>query len=139
MRLWTSKMQEPYRSAIRFTVVGTMGTGIQYALYYLALITFEHAMPDLPYLATIAFNIGFFLEMIINYILQNVYVFETKMQLRNAGGFALGRAINWGIQNALFWMLMLPCIGMAASWAGIVSILIAGVVNYFVVRFFFKK
>ncbi|MBO7502483.1 MAG: GtrA family protein [Paludibacteraceae bacterium] len=139
MKLLSSKLNTNARHAVRFTVVGTVGTIVQYGIYYFFLWLFETYFPSLPAYVTIAFNLGFILEMIANYIMQVVYVFETKVGMKTISGFAVGRAVNWGLQNGLLWLLMLPAIGLNADMAGIGSILIAGVVNFFVVRLFFKK
>lgn len=139
MKLLSSKLPTNARHAVRFTVVGTLGTAVQYGIYYFFLWLFETYFPDTKGYVAIAFNLAFFLEMIANYIMQIIYVFQTRVGVKTISGFAVGRLLNWGIQNGLLWLLMLPAIGLNADMAGIGSILIAGVVNFFVVRLFFKK
>ena len=57
MKLLTSRLNEPTRSAVRFTVVGTIGTGVQYALYYAFLMLFAHLYgeEDSAFWANVAF------------------------------------------------------------------------------------
>lgn len=130
MRLLTDKIKEPARSAIRFTIVGVSGTGIQYGWYYLLLFT--------PLPVGVSFTLAFILEMISNYILTSYYTFASKPSWKNAGGFLVGRGVNYLVQMAFLW-LSLHLLGMSEKVGGIVAIVLAGVVNYFVTRLFFKE
>ena len=141
MKLLTSRLNEHARSAVRFVIVGGIGTGIQYALYYAFLLLFRHLYgeEDSAFWANVAFILGFGLEVIGNYILTCYYTFERKPSWKNAGGFAAGRLSNFAVQIGLLNILILPWIGMDERWAGIVAIAVAGVVNYFVLKFLYKK
>ncbi|MCQ2345556.1 MAG: GtrA family protein [Paludibacteraceae bacterium] len=139
MKLLTAKLNEPVRSMTRFTIVGLSGTAIQYGWYYLFLYLFHRFSPDMTGLVNVAFTIGYVLEMISNYLLQSYYVFETRPQWKNLGGFVSGRIVNYLLQMLLLYCLMLPQIGMNEKWAGFLAIFIAGIVNYFVLKIFFKK
>ena len=125
-----------YRSAVRFVFVGTFGTGVQYGIYYLLLDIFQRQWPEVGILTSVAFTAGFMIEMVCNYFLTNFYTFRTRPSWKNAGGFLLGRVLNYVIQlsllNALVWL------HMGEEWAGIVAIMLAGVINYFVLRPFYK-
>ena len=125
-----------YRSAVRFVFVGTFGTGVQYGIYYLLLDIFQRQWPEVGILTSVAFTAGFLIEMVCNYFLTNFYTFKTRPSWKNAGGFLLGRVLNYVIQllllNALVWL------HMGEEWAGIVAIMLAGVINYFVLRPFYK-
>lgn len=136
MKLPSSRLNEPYKSATRFTVVGTTGTLIQYGWYYCFLLIFEAFLPSHE-LTTLAFTIGFLLEMISNYLLTAWYTFESKPSIRNLGGFLAGRAVNYVIQIALLHLLL--CAHFNEEFSGFAAILIAGIINYFVVKIFFKK
>lgn len=120
---------------VRFIIVGTSGTGIQYGLYYLLLMLVEHLWPEAE-LVTACFSLAYVLEVITNYFLTSLYTFEQRPSLKNAGGFASGRIFNYFVQIGLL-QLCLLC--MSDEWAGAVAIVIAGVINYFVMKFFFKK
>lgn len=134
MNLPSSYMHEPARSAVRFTVVGTTGTGIQYGWYYLFLWLFGLWFPGQTWTVSVAFTVGFVLEMVSNYLLQSYYVFSSKPDWRNLTGFLTARAINYVLQMVLLWMLMTDIVGMNEKWAGIVSILVAGVANYLILK-----
>ena len=87
-------------------------------------------------LTSLAFTIGFVMEMIYNYLLTSFYTFRVRPTWKNAGGFLVGRAINYVIQllllNCLIWL------HMSEEWAGIAAIALAGVINYFVLLPFYK-
>ena len=125
-----------YRSAVRFVLVGAFGTGLQYGIYYLLLNFFQQQWPDVGILTSLAFTIGFVMEMICNYFLTSFYTFKVRPNWKNAGGFLFGRAINYVIQmlllNALIWL------HMSEEFAGILAIALAGVINYFILLPFYK-
>jgi len=136
MKTLTGRLPMKYRSAVRFVFVGTLGTGVQYGIYYLLLDIFQRHWPEVGILTSVAFTAGFMIEMVCNYFLTNFYTFRTRPSWKNAGGFLLGRVLNYVIQlsllNALVWL------HMGEEWAGIVAIMLAGVINYFVLRPFYK-
>ena len=136
MKTLTGRLPMKYRSAVRFVFVGTLGTGVQYGIYYLLLDIFQRQWPEVGILTSVAFTAGFMIEMVCNYFLTNFYTFRTRPSWKNAGGFLLGRVLNYIIQlsllNALVWL------HMGEEWAGIVAIMLAGVINYFVLRPFYK-
>ena len=136
MKTLTGRLPMKYRSAVRFVFVGTFGTGVQYGIYYLLLDIFQRQWPEVGILTSVAFTAGFMIEMVCNYFLTNFYTFKTRPSWKNAGGFLLGRVLNYVIQllllNALVWL------HMGEEWAGIVAIMLAGVINYFVLRPFYK-
>ena len=59
-----------YRSAVRFVLVGALGTGLQYGIYYMLLGVFQQHWPEVMILTSLAFTIGFVMEMIYNYLHQ---------------------------------------------------------------------
>ena len=136
MKTLTGYLPKKYRSAVRFVLVGALGTGLQYGIYYLLLGLFQQHWPEMMILTSLAFTIGFVMEMIYNYLLTSFYTFRVRPTWKNAGGFLVGRAINYVIQllilNCLIWL------HMSEEWAGIAAIALAGVINYFVLLPFYK-
>ena len=136
MKTLTGYLPKKYRSAVRFVLVGALGTGLQYGVYYLLLGLFQQHWPEMMILTSLAFTIGFVMEMIYNYLLTSFYTFRVRPTWKNAGGFLVGRAINFVIQllllNCLIWL------HMSEEWAGIAAIALAGVINYFVLLPFYK-
>ena len=125
-----------YRSAVRFMLVGALGTGLQYGVYYLLLECFQRQWGGVAILTSVAFTTGFVVEMICNYFLTSYYTFRVKPSLKSIGGFLMGRALNYVIQ--LLFLHILIWLHISEEWAGIVAILLAGVINYFVLLPFFR-
>ena len=46
MKTLTGRLPLKYRSAARFVLVGALGTGLQYGIYYLLLMVFQRRWPD---------------------------------------------------------------------------------------------
>ena len=136
MKTLTGYLPKKYRSAVRFVLVGALGTGLQYGIYYLLLGLFQQHWPEMMILTSLAFTIGFVIEMIYNYLLTSFYTFRVRPTWKNAGGFLVGRALNYVIQllllNCLIWL------HISEEWAGIAAIALAGVINYFVLLPFYK-
>ena len=136
MKTLTGHLPKKYRSAVRFVLVGALGTGLQYGIYYMLLGVFQQHWPEIIILTSLAFTIGFVIEMIYNYLLTSFYTFRVRPTWKNAGGFLVGRALNYVIQllllNCLIWL------HMSEEWAGIAAIALAGVINYFVLLPFYK-
>jgi putative flippase GtrA len=136
MKIQTGRLPLKYRSAARFVLVGAFGTGLQYGIYYLLLIVFQLQWPDVAILTSVAFSAGFFIEMVCNYFLTSFYTFRVRPTWKNAGGFLFGRAINYVIQ--LIFLNMLIWLHISEEVAGIIAIMLAGVINYFVLLPFYK-
>ncbi len=137
MKTLTRRLPEKYRSAVRFVCVGALGTGLQYGIYYGFLALFDYCCPELGIRVTLAFTIGFVIEMISNYLLTSFYTFGTHPSLKNAGGFLLGRGVNYVLQLAFLHLIIY--IGLSEELSGIIAIVLAGIINYFVLVPFYKK
>jgi putative flippase GtrA len=137
MKTLTGRLPLKYRSAVRFALVGAFGTGLQYGIYYFLLELFQRQWPEISVLTSVAFTIGFIVEMICNYFLTSFYTFRTRPSWKNAGGFLFGRGVNYIIQmiflNALIWF------HISEQWAGILAIALAGIINYFILLPFYKE
>jgi putative flippase GtrA len=129
-------LQGTSRTAVRFLVVGNSGALIQYLLYLAFLFYFKWLDKDSEGWVSAAFTIAYVLEMVYNYLMQAYYVFECPPQWKNLSGFLVARLINYLLQMFLLW-LFTRMINEEA--AGIVAIVLAGIVNYFVMRLFFKQ
>lgn len=136
MKLPSSRIQEPYKSATRFVVVGTLGTLIQYGLYYAFLLLFEKYFPEHE-LTTMAFSLGFILETTINYLLTAWYTFSSRPNIKNLSGFISGRVVNYIIQITLLQIFLMA--NFNEEIAGFATIIVAGIINYFIVKVFFRK
>ena len=137
MKIQTGRLPLRYRSAARFVLVGALGTGVQYGIYYLLLMVFQRQWPDVGILTSVAFTVGFVVEMVCNYFLTSYYTFRVKPSLKNIGGFLIGRALNYVIQ--LLFLHTMIWLQISEEWAGIIAIMLAGVINYFVLLPFFRQ
>lgn len=137
MKTLTRHLSEKYRSAVRFVCVGAFGTALQYGIYYGFLSLFEHLCPGMSVKVTLAFTIGFVIEMISNYLLTSFYTFGTHPNLKNAGGFLFGRGVNYVLQLAFLHLIIY--IGLSEELSGIIAIVLAGIINYFVLVPFYSK
>ena len=137
MKTLTGLLPKKYRSAVRFVCVGVLGTALQYGIYYLLLDVFHRQWPNMLIMTSLAFSIGFVVEMISNYLLTNFYTFKVRPSLKNAGGFIFGRTLNYVIQllllNVLIWL------EMSKELSGIAAIALAGVINYFMLLPFYRE
>ena len=136
MKTLTGRLPLKYRSAARFVLVGALGTGLQYGIYYLLLMVFQRQWPEVGILTSVAFTAGFIIEMVCNYFLPSFYTFRVRPTWKNAGGFLFGRAINYVIQ--LLFLNLLIWLHFSEELAGIAAIALAGVINYFVLLPFYK-
>ena len=137
MKTLTGRLPMKYRSAARFVLVGALGTGVQYGIYYLLLMVFQRQWPDVGILTSVAFTVGFVVEMVCNYFLTSYYTFRVTPSLKNIGGFLFGRALNYVIQ--LLFLHTMIWLHISEEWAGIIAIMLAGVINYFVLLPFFRQ
>lgn len=137
MKTLTRRLPEKYRSAVRFVCVGALGTAVQYGIYYGFLALFDHWCPELGIRVSLAFTIGFVVEMISNYLLTSFYTFGTRPSMKNAGGFLFGRGVNYLLQ--LMFLHLIIYIGLSEELSGIIAIVLAGIINYFVLVPFYSK
>ncbi|MBR7155117.1 MAG: GtrA family protein [Paludibacteraceae bacterium] len=138
MKLPTSYLPDKIRSAVRFTIIGTTGMFVQTWFFMAALYFMAH--PDKgTWLYYIAFDIGYVLEMIPNYLFSNWYTFGTRPDMKNAGGFLLARAINLAIQLGLLPLMLSLLPDWRDDYISFVVIFIGGCINYLVCLLFFQQ
>jgi len=121
---------------VRFVCVGAFGTLLQYGVYYLFLELFHRTLSDSQTMTSLAFSLGFVVEMVVNYFLTNYFTFHTRPNWKNVGGFVFGRALNYVVQlaflNVFIWL------ALSEEISGILAIILAGIINYFVLVPFFR-
>lgn len=137
-KLPSAHLPEKARNAIRFMVVGTLGMFVQEWFFRLLMWLMNEPVKD-SVVYYIAFALGNILEMFPNYFMTNWYTFQTRPNLTNAGGFILARGINLVLQ-----MVFLPFVLRLMPDANntiitYVVIFVAGIVNFLIQYFFFKK
>ena len=140
MKFPTSYLPENIRSAVRFTVVGTVGMFLQTWFFSLFLLAFripEEVKTGVLYYT--AFVLGYLVEMVNNYLLLNWYTFRTRPSWKNAGGFLIARAINLPIQLGLLPLCIALMPNLSNVYISYVVIFIGGCINYVICLLFFKN
>ena len=140
MKLPTSYLPENIRSAVRFTMVGTVGMFLQTWFFELFLLAFrvpEEIKTGVLYYT--AFVLGYLVEMVNNYLLLNWYTFRTRPSWKNAGGFLIARAVNLPIQLGLLPLCIALMPNLSNVYISYVVIFIGGCINYVICLLFFKN
>ena len=124
--LWKDN-REKILEIVRFGITGVVSTLVTYAVYYICLLWLN---------PTISFSIGYIVAMIVNYILTTSFTFKVKANKKNAAGFVISNAINYGL-CALFLNFFI-WIGVSKKLAPIPMYAICIPLNYLIVRFVMK-
>lgn len=113
---------------VRFGLVGTFSTLLNYALYLLFL----------PIVNTyIAFSIGYGLSFIANFYLSVFFTFKTNASLKKGFGFGLSQGINYLIQLILLYFFI--WLGVPKELALIPVIVIVIPISFVLVRTVLKS
>lgn len=137
-KLPTRHLPRLARTAIRFTIVGTLGMFIQTGFFELFLMSFGNPGKGAA-LYFLAFTLGYIFEMIPNYILSNWYTFGTRPKWKNAGGFVLARMINYPLQLVLLPVFIKLLPNWDNEYISYLVIVIGGIVNYLICLLFFRN
>jgi len=130
---------QTYGEIIRFAIVGTTATALQYGVYLLCLPLLARLFPtmaDNP-LATTANTIGYILSFIFNFIASTRYTFRVKANAKRGAGFALSHVVNYLLQTATLNLFIL--LGLSKQVAMLPMFAICVPINFLLVRFFLKK
>lgn len=114
---------------IRFGIVGTLATLLQYGFYLLAADVVGLS-------AVISTPVSYILSFIINFILTSYFTFRSQPSAKRGVGFTLSHLVNMGLQT-LFVAIFNPLVGK--TWALLPSMLICIPINFLLVRFVFKS
>jgi len=124
---------------VRFGIVGTIATLIQYGIYWLLLLFGEnvdfnamsHTWP------TVSMTIAYIVSFIFNFIASTYFTFKVKANVKRGAGFAFSHVINYLLQmltlNFFLW------IGLSKQIAPIPMFCVCVPVNFVLVRFFLKR
>lgn len=113
---------------LRFVIVGVLATGIQYGAYLLCLSTEV-------IVAQLATAISYCISLVVNFILSNIFTFQTKASTKKAAGFFVSHMINMGLQITLVSLFSLI---IQESLALFPAMIICVPVNFLLVRFALK-
>lgn len=126
----TSTSSESNRRArlgeiIRFGIVGTIATAIQYVVY---LVLKGLLMPEVANIA------AYVVSFIFNFVASVKFTFRTNATARKGAGFLFSHLINLTLQTALLHLFIK--MGMSEAIAPIPMFCICVPVNFLLVRYF---
>ncbi len=113
---------------VRFGIVGTTATAIQYGIY---LLLIHWVYP------TVANTIGYLVSFVFNYIASTQYTFKVKSTTKRGFGFVFSHVINYLLQTVLLSLTL--WLGFEKRWAMVPVLCICVPINFILVRFFLKK
>jgi len=112
----------------RFVIVGVTAAVIHYVIYFILYHWIN---------TSIAYTIGYILSWFCNLYLTSKFTFHRKATWKNSAGFAGAHFVNYCIHIGLLQFFL--WIGMHKALAPVFVMGIATIINFFLVRFVFKK
>ena len=120
--------RETFGEMIRFAVVGTISTAINYVIYWIL----QHWIN-----VNVAYTIGYALSFRVNYWLSAHWTFKEKTSAKNGIGFSGAHVFNYGLHivllNFFLWL------GLSNELAPLGVYAIAVPTNFLLVRYVFRK
>jgi putative flippase GtrA len=120
--------RETFGEMIRFAVVGTISTAINYIIYWIL----QHWIN-----VNVAYTIGYALSFLVNYWLTARWTFKEKASAKNGLGFSGAHLFNYGLHivllNFFLWL------GLSNELAPLGVYAIAVPTNFLLVRYVFRK
>ncbi len=127
--LW-SRYRTMFFEALRFGIVGGTAQAIHYGVYLAIVKAFDAN-------ASLSYTIGYLIAFVANFYLSAYFTFRKRPSWKNMFGMAGAHIINYfmeiGLLNLFLWL------GMSKVWAPIPTLAIAVPINFFMVRYVFKK
>ena len=111
---------------VRFGIVGTLATLIQYGVYYLF-----NQLVGLG--ANTSLTIGYVISFIFNFFLSNYFTFNTRPTVKKGIGFGLSHLLNYLLQIAFINLYMY--MGIAEAWAPLPMFVTVVPINFLLVRY----
>lgn len=118
------------RELIRFGIVGTVATLIQYGVYY----AFNHLI---GIGATTSLTIGYAISFIFNFFLSNYFTFRTKPTVKKGIGFGASHGINYLLQ--ILFLNLYMWLGISEELAPIPMFITVIPINFVLVRCVLKS
>lgn len=132
MKAFTGRLSSAQRQRlgeiVRFGVVGTAATALQYAVYWLLVHWIN---------PTVALTVGYAVSFVFNFIATTKFTFRVAANARHGAGFAFSHVVNYTLQVALLNLFL--WFGVSKQIALIPVFCICIPVNFLLVRFFLKK
>lgn len=119
--------RETYGEIIRFAIVGTISTVLNYVIYWIL----QHWIN-----VNVAYTIGYVLSFFVNYWLTAHFTFHEQTSTKNGIGFGGAHLFNYFLHMALLNFFL--WIGLSKELAPLGVYAIAVPTNFVLVRFVFK-
>ena len=119
--------RETYGEMLRFAVVGTISTVLNYVIYWIL----QHWIN-----VNVAYTIGYVLSFFVNYWLTAHFTFHEQTSAKNGIGFCGAHLFNYFLHMALLNFFL--WIGLSKELAPLGVYAIAVPTNFVLVRFVFK-
>jgi len=119
--------RETYGEIIRFAIVGTISTVMNYVIYWIL----QHWIN-----VNVAYTIGYVLSFFVNYWLTAHFTFKEKTSAKNGIGFSGAHLFNYFLHIALLNFFL--WVGLSRELAPLGVYAIAVPTNFIMVRFVFK-
>ena len=113
---------------VRFIIVGSSATAIQYSTYLLLICWLQPLIAN-----TIAYLVSF----IFNYIASTRYTFRVKSTTKRGAGFVFSHIINYLLQSGFLKLFL--WLGFSKQIALIPMFAICVPINFLLVRFFLHR
>lgn len=113
---------------IRFAVVGTLATLLQYGVYLICLTLLNKH---------ISLTIGYIVSFIFNYIASTYFTFRVKAGVKRGAGFVFSHIVNYLLQ--MFFLSIFTYVGVSKPLAPLPTFAICVPINFCLVRYFLKK
>lgn len=117
-----------YREIVRFGIVGTLATALQYGCYLLFLLALSPTLSN-----TIAYIISF----LFNYYASTHFTFQVRSTARRGAGFVAAHVVNYLLQTTFLNLFIY--LGLTKQLALIPTLCLCVPVNFVLVRFVLKR
>lgn len=120
--------KDTFGEMLRFGIVGVVSTTFHYAIYWVL----QHWIN-----VNVAYTIGYVLSFLMNFYLSARFTFRTKTSISNGIGFGGAHLTNYFLHMILLNLFL--WLGFSNEVAPLAVFAIVVPVNFFLVRFVFKK
>jgi putative flippase GtrA len=135
----SDKNRESIGEIVRFGIVGTLATLLQYGIYLLLVWLLPHDLSQAQsqLWSSVSMTIGYVLSFIFNFFASTRFTFRVKASARKGAGFLFSHVVNYLLQ--MLTLNLFLYLGMSRAWAPVPMFCICVPVNFILVRFFLKR
>lgn len=131
-RDFISRLKTDHRQTIgeilRFGIVGTAATLLQYLVYWICLHWFS---------AWLSLTVGYVVSFVFNFFASSKFTFRVEANARHGAGFLLSHVVNYLLQTLTLHLFI--WLGVSEQLAPIPMFCVCVPVNFVLVRYFLKR